>query len=139
MKYIYSFILCIAFTSFIFSQDVKKDLPKGNVALNKVDGLELPPNMEVNPKEGFVIVQAVCKGTVKWLVISENEEKYIVNSSNNSVIVAVPQNGTITVMAIGLVENKMTDFAKTTIKSLKIEEKKKTSSEEKPANYSIRW
>jgi len=142
MKYIYSFLIIFVLASFGFSQDTqvpKKDIPKADVVSNKVDGLELPANMEVSPKEGFVIVQAVCKGSVKWLVISENEEKYVINSSNNSVIVAVPQTGTITIMAIGLVDNKMTDFAKTTVRSSKVEDKKKTSPEEKPANYSIRW
>ena len=90
-------------------------VPAPSNKLNKVEGLELPVDSEVAPDEGFVSISALCKGSVKWLVICQNKIKYIVNDNNNSIIVSVPQNGNITVFAVGLVENKMTEFAKTVV------------------------
>ena len=90
-------------------------IPVPSNKLNKVEGLELPVDSEVAPDEGFVSVSALCKGSVKWLVICQNKIKYIINDNNNSIIVSVPQNGSITIFAVGLVENKMTDFAKTVV------------------------
>ena len=90
-------------------------VPVPSNKLNKVEGLELPADSEVAPDEGFVSISALCKGSVKWLVICQNKIKYIVNDNNNSIIVSVPQTGNITIFAVGLVENKMTEFAKTVI------------------------
>ena len=114
----------ITLTGFSFSQSpipvVPIPVPVINKSANKVEGLELPPDAEVVPDEGFVSVSAVCKGSVKWLVICQNKIKYIVNDNNNSIVVSVPQNGTISIFAVGLVEAKLTDFAKTivTVKGL---------------------
>lgn len=109
----------ITLTGFSFSQSptpvIPIPVPVINKSANKVEGLELPPDAEVVPDEGFVSVSAVCKGSVKWLVICQNKIKYIVNDNNNSIVVSVPQNGTISIFAVGLVEAKLTDFAKTII------------------------
>jgi hypothetical protein len=108
---------------------------------NKVDGLELPKPMIVKPDEGFVVLEAKCKGPVKWLLVSEGKVKYLENI-NNSVTVAVPKKGEVAVFAIGLVENKMTDFAVTTLTAEKPPAKPVTPPkkvEPELLNYKIRW
>ena len=84
---------------------------------NKVDGLELPPDQVVAPDEGFVNIAAKCKGPVKWLVISNVKVKYVTNDAANSIIVSVPPTaGTlVTIFAVGVVDNKMTEFVRTAI------------------------
>ncbi len=84
---------------------------------NKVDGLELPPDQVVAPDEGFVNIVAKCKGTVKWLVISNVKVKYVTNDATNSIIVSVPNApGTlVTVFAVAQVDNKLTEFVRTAI------------------------
>jgi len=89
-------------------------VPTNNKA-NKVDGLEIPADMEVAADEGFVALQATTKGTVKWLVISQSKVKFLTNDTANTIIISVPQSGQINVFAVALVENKLTDFAKTTL------------------------
>ena len=81
-----------------------------------VVGLELPPDQNVAFDEGFVTVQAKCKGEVKWLVISTNKVKYVTVAQTNSIIISVPpQGGVINVFAVGNVDGKMTEFARTNI------------------------
>ncbi len=83
---------------------------------NSTDGLELPADQTVKFDEGFVTIQAKCNGDVKWLVVSGVKIKYFTLPSNNTIIVSVPpQGGLITVFAVGLVNGKMTDFARTSI------------------------
>lgn len=83
---------------------------------NKTDGIELPPDQNVKFDEGFVTLQATCKGNVKWLVISATKIKYFTLPTNNTIIISVPpQGGLITVFAVGLVDGKLTDFARTSI------------------------
>lgn len=89
-------------------------VPTNNKA-NKVEGLEIPPDIEVAPDEGFVALQANAKGSVKWLVISQSKVKFLTNDTANTIIISIPQSGSINVFAVALVENKLTDFAKTTI------------------------
>lgn len=82
----------------------------------KVDGLELPGDQTVNFDEGFINLQAKCKGEVKWLVISAYKIKYVTVPNSNSIIISVPtQGGTVSVFAVGLVDGKLTDFARTNI------------------------
>lgn len=118
LKKLSSIVLFLAlFTNISFSQSPPVPpvpTPNSNKA-NKVEGLELPSDAEVASDEGFVSVYSICKGSVKWLVICQNKIKYIVNDNNNSIIVSVPHTGSITIFAVGLVENKMTEFAKTVI------------------------
>ncbi len=83
---------------------------------NKTDGLELPADQTVKFDEGFVTINATCKGNVKWLVISATKIKYFTLPSNNTIVVSVPPSGgLITVFAVGLVDGKMTEFARTSI------------------------
>jgi hypothetical protein len=83
---------------------------------NKTDGLELPADQTVKFDEGFVTIQATCKGEVKWLVISAVKIKYFTLNTNNTIIVSVPpQGGLISVFAVGSINGKMTEFAKTMI------------------------
>ena len=89
-------------------------IPTNNKS-NKVEGLEIPADMEIAADEGFVALQAITKGTVKWLVISQSKVKFLTNDTANTIIISVPQNGQINVFAVALVENKLTDFAKTTL------------------------
>jgi len=102
-------------------QDERGDSPKGPPATapkantaNKADGISLPPDMTVKNDEGFVSIQAECKGDVKFLVISSIKVKYVANG--NTVIVSIPcAGGVITVFAIGNVGGKLTDFVSTNI------------------------
>lgn len=83
---------------------------------SKVDGLELPPDQNVNFDEGFVNLTAKCSGQVKWLVVSAVKVKYQTIPQNNSIIISVPPGGgLVTVFAIGVVDGKMTEFARTNI------------------------
>lgn len=87
-----------------------------NVSGPKAEGIELPPDTTVSNDEGFVNIQAKCKGTVRWLVVAGVRVKYITNDSNNSIIVSIPANGgVITVFAVGLVDGKITEFVRTNI------------------------
>lgn len=83
---------------------------------NKADGIELPADQNVKYDEGFVTLTANCKGSVKWLVISATKIKYFTLPTNNTIIVSVPpQGGLITVFAVGIVDGKLTEFARTNI------------------------
>lgn len=82
---------------------------------NKVEGLELPEAITVDPNEGFMMVQAKSKGQVKWFVIGNNKVKFLANDAANNLIVSVPQSGVINIFAIALVDNKLTEFARTDI------------------------
>jgi len=113
-------VLFFSFSAFAAEPQIfqlPKDAPvvPTNNKANKVEGLEIPPDMEVNPDEGFVALQANAKGTVKWLVISQAKVKFLTNDTANTIIISVPQSGQINVFAVALVDNKITDFAKTSI------------------------
>jgi len=82
---------------------------------NKIDGLELPADQTVKYDEGFITVKAVCKGSVKWLVISPLKIKYFTLPDNSIVLSIPPQSGNISVFAIGLVDNNLTEFVRTNI------------------------
>lgn len=107
---------------------------------NKVEGLELPSPIMVNPTDGFVTVEAKCKGTVKWLLISDNKVKYLENSKENTVVVGIPSSGDVNVFAIGLVDGKMTEFAVTKISVQKPKPKPVAPKKvEPPIQYTIKW
>lgn len=111
-------LLGLAFPS--FSQVPITTIPPvsepAGASSNKTDGIELPPDQNVKFDEGFVTLQATCKGNVKWLVISATKIKYFTLPTNNTIIISVPpQGGLITVFAVGLVDGKLTDFARTSI------------------------
>ncbi len=90
---------------------VDKEKPTG---ANATDGLTLPANMTVNNDEGFITIQAVCKGQVKFLVVSGVKVKFIANE--NTLIVSIPcSGGVISVFAVGNVDGKLTDFVSTII------------------------
>ncbi len=115
---IFSLLFGMAFPTFsqTGSQPSPEAVPGITASGNKIDGLELPPDQTVGYDEGFVTIQAKCKGEVKWLVISNVKIKYFTLNASNTVIVSVPpQGGVVTVFAVGLVEGKLTEFAKTII------------------------
>lgn len=92
----------------------KQDVPPVSAAV--VPGLELPADQNVSYDEGFVNIQAKCKGDVKWLVVAAVKVKYITVPQTNSIIISVPpQGGVISVFGVGLVDGKMTEFARTNI------------------------
>jgi hypothetical protein len=98
------------------SQEAQAQKPQAQApALNKVVGLELPPEQTVNFDEGFVPILAQCKGEVKWLVVSQVNVKYITMPGNSIIISVPPQGGAISVFAVGIVDGKLTDFARTSI------------------------
>ena len=114
MRYLFCIICIIFLCNLTISQTTDSPVVRTD-ASNKVLNLELPPNQEVKHDEGFVLIKAECKGLVKWLVICPKPVKYIAYEQNNTLIVGVPQSGSVTVFAVGLFENKMTEFAKTVI------------------------
>lgn len=80
--------------------------------------IKLPADFSVSPDEGFVTVKAECTGEVRWLVLAQQKIKYITLPNNTIVISITPtatKNQPISVFAIGLVGNQMTDFARTII------------------------
>jgi hypothetical protein len=112
---------------------------------NKSAAIELPAEIVVNGDEGFVTVEAKCKGKVKWMVVSTDKVRYIENEINNSMIVAVPRTGKVTIFAVGLVDGQLTDFAATRI-VVQDKVEKNTDKTKKPSefdkellNYKIRW
>lgn len=114
------FIVMLFMGATVSAQEPPRDPPAISAPVasaNKVDGIELPADQVVAPDEGFVNIAAKCKGTVKWLVISNVKVKYVSNDSTNSIIVSVPTTaGTlVTIFAVGLVDGKMTEFARTAI------------------------
>jgi hypothetical protein len=113
MKFIFSIILLLAGALFVYSSEEKIDVKTQTT--NKVDNLLLPADQAVKSDEGFIVIKAECKGSVKWLVISPKPVKYITNEQNNTLIVGIPPSGSVTVLAVGLCENKLTEFAKTII------------------------
>lgn len=89
---------------------------KSAVTASSVAGLELPPDQTVGNDEGFLNIQAKCKGDVKWLVVAGVKVKYVNVPQTNSIIISVPtQGGVVSVFAVGLVDGKLTEFARTNI------------------------
>ena len=83
---------------------------------NKLDELELPADQTVKNDEGFITIQAKCKGEVKWLVVSAIKIKYFTLPQGNTIVISIPpQGGLINIFAVGLVDGKLTDFARTNI------------------------
>lgn len=122
MKFLLSILLSAFFAISCFSADSlvavePPVIPQSPIysITNKVEGLELPEPITVDSSEGFLVVQAKSKGTVKWFVVGNAKVKYVANDVANSLIVSVPQSGSINVFAIALVEGKLTDFARTDI------------------------
>jgi hypothetical protein len=119
MKWLYTLACYFALTVAVASsQDRSSAGVPPITAPNEVAGLKLPAAQTVNYDEGFISLTADCKGTVKWLVLSTSVKvKFKVNPATpNDIDVAVPpyESG-ITVFAIGVVEGKQTDFARTDI------------------------
>lgn len=118
-----SCILLLGLALPTFSQTLSAQIPSAQPSLealaassNKADGVELPADQTVKFDEGFVTLQATCKGQVKWLVISATKIKYFTLPTNNTIIISVPPSGgLITVFAVGLVDGKITDFVRTSI------------------------
>lgn len=88
-----------------------------NATVNKVEGIELPPDQIVPSDEGFVSIEAKCSGKIKWLVISTVKVKFVPNDTINSIIVSVPATpgAVVTVFAVGAVDGKLTEFVRTVI------------------------
>lgn len=133
MRYFFCAIMVVLLGSLSLGQNQESSSVKIDTN-NKVLNLELPPNQEVKPDEGFVLIKAECKGIVKWLVISQKPVKYIANEQNNTLIVGVPHSGSVTVFAVGLCENKMTEFAKTVV-SVKESNKEIPKTEPQPLKW----
>jgi hypothetical protein len=124
LKYLLSSLLIIISLTFpVLSQEPSKaKTPSASAtpqaveaSANKVTGLELPIDQTVSFDEGFVPILAQCKGEVKWLVVSQVKVKYITMPGNSIIISVPPQGGTISVFAVGIVDGKFTEFAKTNI------------------------
>lgn len=128
MKFLSSILLsfALAFTCFSAESFVAVEpppVPQSPIYSvgNKVEGLELPEPVTVDSNEGFMLVQAKAKGQVKWFVLGNSKVKYVANEAANSLIVSVPQSGSINIFAIALNDGKLTDFARTdiTVKGVK--------------------
>lgn len=82
-----------------------------------VPGLTITASQTVDPDEGFVQIKATCAGPVEWLVLSTfAKAKYKVSDADKEVIVAItPAEGIVSVFCVGIVNNKLTEFARTDI------------------------
>lgn len=128
-------LLLISGTAFSQTPIPKKPSPP-TVKTDGVDGIELPDDMVVPANEGFVSVQASCKGTVKWLVISTFKIKYFVVDEKKAVIVSVPSEpgAIVNVFAIGVIDGIPTDFVHTviTVEGENVDPEPKPKPEPKP-------
>lgn len=122
MKWINAIACCTLFVTTISAQAPQQPntpaAPAAASTQNVVAGLTLPASQTVNYDEGFVSLTAECKGTVKWLVLSTTARvKFKVNAETpNYIDVAVPpQEGSIAVFCVGIVDGKLTDIARTDI------------------------
>lgn len=95
---------------------VKPDKVFSAKPTNKVPGLELPADMEVDHKEGFVRIEATATGPVKWLPLSDVKVKYTSVAPNAIILSVPPVNTTISLFAVSVIDGKPTDFAVTNIK-----------------------
>ncbi len=130
LKQIFAGVLTLLMATSALAQNPVPPLPTPPVpaGVTTVSGLELPPEQTVPYDEGFVSIQAKCKGEVKWLVLSNNKVKFVVVQQTNSIIISIPVpspdvkpdekgiTGIVNVFAVGLVDGKMTEFVRTDIK-----------------------
>lgn len=85
---------------------------------NAVTGLEITPDQNVDPTDGFVFINAKCSGKVQWLVVANSPIKYVINEGVNQLILAVPPPGQeANVFCVGYVDGKFTEFARTLVRS----------------------
>lgn len=121
---IYKKLLCSVLLLGLISPALSQNPPSVTVptvtplmaAGNKLDGIELPADQTVKNDEGFITIQAKCKGEVKWLVVSAIKIKYFTLPQGNTIVISIPpQGGLINIFAVGLVDGKLTDFARTNI------------------------
>lgn len=85
---------------------------------NEVPGLKLPAKTTVKFDEGFVTIKAECTGPVKWMILSTlGKVKFKVNDAapNEADVAIPPYKGEIMILAVGLVDTKLTNFATTYI------------------------
>ncbi len=123
MRPLYALVLGLLLPAISLAQaDGKIGVPKAEApavvkSLNEVEGLKLPPNVEVEPDEGFVLVAAECKGQVKFLILSNQPKPVKAVPGDNQIVVAIPPTpGTVvSVFAVGFDNGKLTDFARTDI------------------------
>lgn len=112
--------LLLGFASPAMAQQPNQAIPTEQTlgtSNNKVEGLELPADQTVDSKEGFIVINAISEGPVKWLVIGN--VKYI-ELGNKSIIMAVPhENKQITIFAISWINNEFTDYARHNVTVIK--------------------
>jgi hypothetical protein len=106
-------LLCLATSSFSEEKKEVKEVKQAQAWV--VEGLQLPADQKVNWDEGFITIQAQCKGEVKWLPISEAKIKFIALPGNSIIVSVPPQGGTVTLFAVGVIDGKATEFARTNI------------------------
>lgn len=102
MKHLLSLILMGALTNFCFAQ-------------NKVEGLELPPDIVVDATKKTLLIEAKCNGLVKWFVASTKKTNYKLNEAKKTIEINLPDSGCIQIAAIGITDQGTTDFASTKI------------------------
>lgn len=90
-------------------------IPVPTPSYNKVENLSLPSDSIVKVDEGFTVIKAECKGTVRWLVLCPKPVKYIAIDASNTLILGIPPSGSVNVFAVGLCDGKLTEFAKTVV------------------------
>ena len=85
---------------------------------HKTTGIEIPPPQTVQPNEGFVKLVAKSAGPVKWLVISSTNVKFDPDDDKKTIVISIPPEPgvTINVFAISATDNKLTEFAQTSIR-----------------------
>ena len=118
--------------------NAQKPVPKAAVP-SKVTGLELPEIVFVDPNAEFTSITAKTAGSVKWMVISDKNVKYLQDDDKKAIILgAVPDNATILVIAVANVDGKTTDFVSTKVVLRKKNDPVKEIQNEK-LDYRIRW
>lgn len=101
--------------SFVFFAIISTITYAQNTLPNKVEGLELPAKISVPTEQKTVVVQAKCSGLVKWVVTSKENTKYTIDEQTNKITINLPSSGEMNVLAIGILNGKVTEFASTQI------------------------
>lgn len=88
--------------------------PKGEQA-EKI--LELPPDQEVSPQEGFLSLEAKLTkpGEVRFLVVGSEKIKFSVFGSTLIVSIPPTPGAQVSVFAVALIDGKLTDFVQSVI------------------------
>lgn len=116
-------LLSLIITTFLISFSVGQDQPTTKnppavapqlLAPNKVEGMELPAPMEVDPNEDFLVIGAKATGDwkieqVEWAVVNLGNKQIKFNELGDSIIVGLPAKGEVLFLYANALMSKETE------------------------------